>query len=65
MPVLSQRDMLETLGKPVDYRDDIVAFGHGQASARTEIVLNVDDEQQVVSSGLYHWGPRLARGSLA
>jgi hypothetical protein len=57
--------MLETLGKPVDYRDNVVAFGHGQASARAKIVLHVDDEQQVVRSGLYHWGPRLTLGSLA
>ena len=45
VPVLRQHDMAEAAPERVDCGYDRVAIRHGEAPARTEIVLDVDDEQ--------------------
>ena len=45
--------MLEILGQRVDQRHHLVAAGHGQRAARTEIVLHVDDDQRLFHAVLH------------
>jgi hypothetical protein len=54
MPILRQRDMIEALGEPVDDRHDRVAVADCERAARTEIVLHVDDEQQILIRSYLH-----------
>src|SRR5206468_1065864 len=51
MPVLGQDDMLEAAGERVDDRHYLVAARHGEGAARTEIVLDVDDDEDVLFAG--------------
>ena len=55
VPVLGENDVLEVRRDVMDDRDDFVAAGHGQCPAGTEIVLNVDDEENVVRGDLHAW----------
>jgi len=52
MPVLGEHDVREFLRQGVDQRHDLVAARHGEAAARTKIVLHVDDEQNVARGDL-------------
>lgn len=47
VPILSQQYMLETAGKPVDQRYDLIAARDAESGSRTEIVLNVDHKQDI------------------
>src|SRR5690242_3224708 len=52
MPVLRQNDMSEFGGQPVDRGNDQVAMRHREHAARTEIVLDIyDDEDIAVVAG--------------
>ena len=51
MPVLRQHDMFGSPDQVVDQRHDLVAAGHRQRAARTEIVLQVDDDKRFVGHG--------------
>src|ERR1700728_330670 len=48
MPVLRQHHVTEARGKTVDDRNDFVAAGHRERAARTEIVLYVHHDEDVV-----------------
>src|SRR5690606_27167700 len=54
MPILRQHHVLEAPRKPVDERHDLVAARNGKRAARTEIILNVDDQQDVAIADLVH-----------
>src|SRR5271166_1741929 len=47
MPVLGQDHMGKRAGQPVDRGENRVAFGYRKRSAGTEIVLDVDDQQNL------------------
>ena len=47
MPVLRQHHVAEAAGEAIDVGDDLVALGNGELSAWTEVVLDVDNEQDV------------------
>src|SRR5437667_5870498 len=47
VPVLAQDHMSEGSRQPVDRRDDCIAIGNGERTARAEIVLDIDDQQYV------------------
>src|SRR5262245_8751813 len=47
MTVLGQHQVAEAAGEAIDVGDDLVAVGNGELSARTEVVLDVDNEQDV------------------
>ena len=47
VPVLRQHHMRESRGQAIDQRHDLVAARHRQPAARTEVVLDVDDQQDV------------------
>ena len=50
MPVLGENNVGEAGGECVDEGDNGVGVRYGQAAARTEVVLEVDDEQRVVGA---------------
>src|SRR5204862_3780305 len=56
MPVLCEDDVLEMCGEPIDEGDKLIAARNGKASARTEIVLNVNDQQNISgpNGGILH-----------
>ena len=35
-------------GQPIDQRHDLIATGNGERAARTEVILDVDDQQDIV-----------------
>jgi hypothetical protein len=39
--------VLEAWGQPVDHRHDLVAARNGKTAARTEIVLDIDNQQGI------------------
>ncbi len=39
--------MGEFAGEPVDRRNDRIAFGHGEGSARAEVILHIDYDQSL------------------
>jgi hypothetical protein len=43
MPILRKDDTIDMLRQLIYERNDLVAFGYGKASARAEIILNIDD----------------------
>ena len=47
MPVLGQHHMLETPGQQVDHGHDLVAARNRKTAARTEVVLDVDHQQDI------------------
>ena len=63
VPVLGQDDMREFRRQPVDGGNDLVALRHGQRAAGTEIVLNIDDDQDILLIAL-HRLPR-SRGMIS
>ena len=48
MPILRQHHMGKLRGQAIDQRHDLVAAGHREAAARTEVVLDVDDQQDIL-----------------
>jgi hypothetical protein len=46
VPILRENNMLELLNQFVDRTDHVLAIGHGQSSAGTEIVLDVHYDQR-------------------
>src|SRR5262249_43442251 len=58
MPVLRQYHVLEAPGDAIDAGHDLVAARHRETAAGTEIVLDVDDEQDVVLADR-DFGPHL------
>ena len=64
MPVLGERDMLEAPRQRVDGRNHPIALGDRKRAARTEVVLNVDDQQQVANRiGIVHGSKRMTERS--
>ena len=53
MPVLGQHDVFEILGEVIDEGHDFIGIGHGQLSAGAKIILNVDNKQNFVFTGLH------------
>src|SRR5689334_9669487 len=53
MPILRERHMVETFRKLIDDRHHGVTLGNGERAARTEIILHVDNEEQVVGLDLH------------
>src|SRR5262249_1308132 len=51
MPVLGQDHVAETPRQPVDDRHHLVAARHGERAARTEVVLDVDNDENVAFPG--------------
>jgi hypothetical protein len=47
MPVLRQDDMSEFGSQPIDRGNDLVAMRHCERAAGTEIVLDIDDNEDV------------------
>jgi hypothetical protein len=47
MPVASRDDEFERVEEGVDRLGDLVPFPNGQCPARTEVVLEIDDEKRV------------------
>jgi hypothetical protein len=47
MPILRQHHMAKAAGEPIDRRNNFVAFGNGKLAARTEVVLDVDHQEDV------------------
>src|SRR5215468_5373096 len=47
MPILGQHDIGEKRPKAIDSRDDLVAMGYRKVATGTEVILNVDDEQDI------------------
>ena len=47
MPVLGQYDMAKSFGQFVDDRHDLMAGGDGKITARDEIILDIDDEEDI------------------
>jgi hypothetical protein len=47
VPVLRQNHMGELGGQAIDCRNYLVALRHGERTTRTEIVLNIDDNEDV------------------
>ena len=50
VPVLCQKDVVEARRDAVDDRDDLVAAVHPEFSARQEVVLDIDHQQQSVGA---------------
>src|SRR5438876_7976898 len=50
VPILRQHHLAETPGEAIDDRHDVVAMRDGKLAARTEVVLDVDDQQDVAVS---------------
>jgi hypothetical protein len=44
MPILRQHHVAEAAGEAIDVRYDFVAERNGELSARTEVVLDIDNE---------------------
>jgi hypothetical protein len=53
MPILRENNMFKPRRDAVNDLDHSIAIGHGQRAARTEIVLDVDDEECVVGSDFH------------
>src|SRR3954447_15995532 len=49
MPILGQHDMVEVFSQAIDHGHHGIAVGHRKRTARAEIVLHVDDQQQIVA----------------
>jgi hypothetical protein len=45
--MLRQHHVAEAPGEAIDDRHDVVAMGNGKPAARTEVVLDVDDQKDV------------------
>src|SRR5262245_53576705 len=48
MPILGQHDLREALGETIDQGNYLVPVRDRQPSARTEVILNVNDDQDIV-----------------
>ena len=48
MPILGQHHVIKAFGETVDNRHHGIAFGNRKRAARTEIVLHIDYQQQVI-----------------
>jgi len=53
VPVLRHDDVSEFDGQPVDRGNDLVALRHGECAAGTEIVLNIDDDEDIAVIALH------------
>jgi hypothetical protein len=51
MPILGQHHVLESCGQPIDEGHNLVTGGDWQPSAGTEIVLNVDHQENITCGG--------------
>ena len=58
VPILGEDDVPEFGSDAVNDGDHRVAIGYGQRAARTEVVLHVDDDKDVMEGDL-HRGLRL------
>ena len=47
MPVLRQHDVAKPRGEAIDDRHDLIAARHRERAARTEIILDVHDDEDV------------------
>jgi hypothetical protein len=50
MPILRQHHVAEAAGEPIDGRHDFIATRNGKVAVGTEIVLDVDNQQDVAFS---------------
>src|SRR5580700_9404736 len=48
MPVLRQHHVGEPRGEAVDQRNDLITMRHAQRAAGTEVVLDIDDDEDVI-----------------
>ena len=53
VPVLGEHDVLKAGRDAMDGGDDGIAIGDGERAAGAEIVLNIDDDEQIVSGDLH------------
>jgi hypothetical protein len=53
VPVLRQDDMSEFDGQPVDRGNNLVAMRHRECAVGTEIVLNIDDDEDIAVMALH------------
>src|SRR5262249_7035533 len=49
MPILRQHYVPETRGDAIDDRHDLIAARNGKLTARAEVILDIDDQQDVAS----------------
>ena len=47
MPVLGEHNVLEAARELIDQRHDLIARWHGKVSAGTDVVLNIDYDQDI------------------
>src|SRR5579863_5188632 len=55
MPILRQDDMVKAFDKAIDDRHHAVAVSNRKRSARTKIILHVDDQQQIIFRTYRHF----------